>query len=121
MLFLTRFLGGAIAEYISEFIESGKENQDVISNIFNYDRWKDKTSKSESEILPTKGEIISALCSLVRKKYADFISKLDLKNMFKSKRRQFFQLKRFQEKLNTGPQKMVSNGYFEEITAILKS
>ena len=121
MLVITRFLGSSVAEYISEFVESGQENREIISNVFNYDRWKDKDIKSENELFLTKEEIINSLCSLFRNVYIDFMSNVDLKDMFRTKRRQFFQLKRLLEKLNAVSEGTFSSSYIEKMNAILKS
>ena len=118
--FLFRFLGGAIAEYICEFIESGEENENIIHNVFNYDRWIEKNSKTGNAELMTKDEITNAICTLVRNVHQELLSKLDLKDMFKTKRRQFFQLKRFQEKVDVVLKSKISGGLNEKITSILK-
>jgi len=116
-----RFLGGAIAEYISEFIESGKENRDIINNIFNYNRWKDKLTRSNNEVILTKKEIVNAICDFTRGVQTDFICRLDLEDMFRNRRRQFFQLKIFQEKIIGDHERTLSSSCFSKITAILKS
>lgn len=116
-----RFLGAAIAQYISELIESGEEKPEILDSFFTYDRWREKVAKTSHKKILKKDEITRLICCLVRDVIKGFLTAIDLDEMFQAKRRQFFQLKRFLEIVGNG----VCEGEFsrdlvDKITPVLK-
>lgn len=97
-----RFLGGSIAEYISDLIETGVANEAIIADHFSYDRWRAKYINIHKSEPATKVKIIQSIRELVHRIVDTFVWKLDLEDMFDNRRRQFIQLKKFAEKRNGG-------------------
>ncbi|XP_065061836.1 uncharacterized protein LOC135688772 isoform X1 [Rhopilema esculentum] len=116
-----RFLGSSIAEYVSELIETGSEQESIISDVFNYNFWKEKFKTQCKEEPLSKEEILLRIRKLVRRSLEEFISRLDLDEMFDSTRKQFFQLKRFQEKRMDQSDEKCSQTAVHEMANVLKA
>lgn len=90
-----RFLGKHIALFLNDLVNTGTSHPDLISNNFDFDRWK---KGQKWKVDKSKQDIVESLVNFILDNVSIFISTMDFNVLFKTRLKQFLQLRSFLEK-----------------------